>query len=285
MARPTACRKSRAPLIQLHEEASLPAGSLRWTVILRDAAGHPLATGSVADGEYRIRFPGLATFAFRPGEANACFTAAPTTPRHVVDDLFLTAALPLMLQVAGCEALHASAVQMAGGVFAFCGFSGTGKTTFAYGLTRRGHTLYADDVVALSTTGGEPRIYTSPLPYTVNLRPESRRLFGLEANAEISPPPRDTERERLATLVVLAPELDTEIEMTRLSIDVAFAALLPHAFCFFAEPRCAQRAVSAYLDVVAQVPVFRLRFPRNPACLNRALDVLEAHFAQTVVDA
>ena len=108
--------------IRLRDEAGLHDGTFQWKVVQRDPAGSAIALGSVDDGEYRIRFPRLATFAFRAGEGEMRVASAPTTPSHVVEDLFRTAALPLMLQVEGYEAIHASAVQMRGGVVAFCGF-------------------------------------------------------------------------------------------------------------------------------------------------------------------
>ena len=66
--------------IRLREEAGLHDDTLHGKVVLRDPAGSPIAIGSVKDGEYRIRFPRLATFAFHLGADEMRAAPAPTTP-------------------------------------------------------------------------------------------------------------------------------------------------------------------------------------------------------------
>jgi hypothetical protein len=271
------------PAIRLRYEAGLHDGTLKGKVVQRDPAGSPLAIGSVEDGEYRIRFPRLATFAFRPGEGEMRVSSAPTTPRRIVEDLFRTAALPLMLQAEGYEAIHASAVQMPGGVVAFCGFSRAGKTTVAYGLARRGHGMWADDAVILSMPDADRNVLISPrLPHAVNLRPESRRFFGLEQDADVVVRTAESEQDQLVAVVVLAPAARIANEITLLPLDAAFTAVLPHAYCFFAEEGREQRTVTAYLDLVARVPVFRLRFPSGFARFDATLDALQTRLRQAI---
>ncbi len=66
-----------------------------------------------------------------------------------IEDTYRRGVLPLVLQLRGHEVLHASAVSTASGLLVLCGVSGTGKSTFAYGLSRRGYPLWADDAVVL----------------------------------------------------------------------------------------------------------------------------------------
>ena len=270
--------------IRLREEAGLHDGTSQWTIVQRDPAGNALALGRVEDGEYRIRFPRLATFAFRTGEHAMRVSSAPTTPRHIVEDLFRTAALPLMLQVEGYEAIHASAVQMQRGVVAFCGFSGAGKTTIAYGLARRGHTMWADDAVIVSMADAGRNLLTSPhLPQSINLRPESRRFFGLEHDADADLHVAGSDEAPLVALVVLDPSARAAtIDTTPLPLDAAFTSVLPHAYCFFAEEGKEQRTATAYLDLVTRVPVFRLTFPSDFARFDAVLDTLETRLRQAI---
>jgi hypothetical protein len=253
-------------------------------VVLRDPSGRPLAFGSVVAGEYRLSFPGRATFAFRPRDDEVRLCVEPSTPRGLVADLFRTTALPLLLQAEGYEALHASAVQIAGGVVGFCGFSGAGKTTVAFALARRGKPLWADDVVLLLPVAPQARtILTARLPdQPINLRPQSRTYFGVAGDggaphAKLA----DSEEDRLAALVVLERGTPA-VEATRLPIDAALTSLLPHAFCFFADPERRQRTIAAYLDLVAQVPVLAFRFPNGFAKLDVAIDLLESRLQETV---
>jgi hypothetical protein len=63
--------------------------------------------------------------------------------------------LPSISVQLGYEALHASAVNSPSGVVAILAPSGTGKTSVAIELMRRGWGLFADDVLTLADTDGE----------------------------------------------------------------------------------------------------------------------------------
>jgi hypothetical protein len=271
--------------ISLRDDPGLGRGRLQGEVVQRDVVGNVLAIGTVEDGEYRIQFPGKATFAFRRSETEMRVAPEPSTPRDVVLELFRTAALPLMLQAHGYEAIHASAVQMPTGVAAFCGSSGAGKSTVAYGLALRGYGMWADDAVVLSISDGDREVLTPRLPHSVNLRPESRRFFGLQQDTEVAIDSAKSVQDRLAAIVVLATGSHDSREMDPLPLDTALTALLPHAYCFFAERGREQTSVTAYLDLVARVPVFHFQFPSGFAHLNRALDALEARLTQAVARA
>lgn len=66
----------------------------------------------------------------------------------------LTKMLANVSLLRGCEALHASAVDSAQGALAIVAPSGTGKTTLALELMRRGYSLLTDDVLTLATSPG-----------------------------------------------------------------------------------------------------------------------------------
>lgn len=255
----------------LREDDGLGSWTIPGAVVQRDPSGNALAFGTVAEGEYRLRFPGLVTYAFRPGDREIRFAADVRTSRAVVEDLLRTAALPLLLQAVGHEAIHASAVQTAAGVVAFCGFSGAGKTTVAYGLARRGHALWADDVVLLPPQLDPEVVVTVRAPHSVNLRSESAQHFGLGVEPAIST--ASVADDRLAAVVVL--DRGAEPRAALLPLAAALTAILPHAFCFFAAEGREQRTVAAYLDVVARVPVFTFRPPTGFVGFEAKLDQLE----------
>jgi hypothetical protein len=183
-------------------------------------------------------------------------------------------ALPMVLQALGHEVLHASAVCSPRGVTAFCGDSGAGKSTIAHGLHRRGHAAWADDAVALDISPAA--IDAVPLPFDARLRPASAELFGLGAAAirlPVAAPP--------APLPLLAVCVLTRLDaasgppaLERLAPAAAFAALLPHAFCFSLRDVARKRLMlERYLSLIARVPVFRLAFGTAldgvPAILDR----------------
>lgn len=264
----------------LREECDLGSRRVREAIVHSDSDGSPLAFGAVVEGDYRIRFPGLATFAFRPGAGEIRFSAETASTPAVVEDLLRTAALPLLLQAEGYEAIHASAVQTAAGVIAFCGLSGAGKTTVAYGLARRGHALWADDVVLLQPRPDPEVVLSVRAPHAVNLRSESAGFFGADGECPITT--ASTTSDRLAAVVALDRRPEAAADTSRLPLDAALTAILPHAFCFFAEPGRQQATVRAYLDLVARVPVLRFQPPTGFTGFDAALDRLEASLRGTL---
>lgn len=72
--------------------------------------------------------------------------------------------LAVLLEQRGMLILHASAVAVSGGVVAFMGPKGYGKSTMAAALHARGHPLVADDVTAVVVDDGvtgRPMVYPS----------------------------------------------------------------------------------------------------------------------------
>src|SRR5690606_18526516 len=93
----------------------------------------------------------------------------------LIQDSYQRCVLPLVLQAAGTEVLHASAVLTPRGVLALCAESGTGKSTLAYGLSRRGYPLWADDAVAFEAD--ETCTNAMPLPFALRLQRDAVRFF------------------------------------------------------------------------------------------------------------
>jgi hypothetical protein len=67
-------------------------------------------------------------------------------------------AVPHLLALQGQLVLHASAVQLAAGVAAFCGPSGIGKTTLAARFTAAGAAALAEDLLAICFREGRPQV-------------------------------------------------------------------------------------------------------------------------------
>jgi hypothetical protein len=189
--------------------------------------------------------------------------------------------LPLVLQAGGAEVLHASAVYMRAGVVALCGNSGVGKSTTAMALSRRGHPLWADDVVALDMTGPRPEVM--PLSFELRLRAEAASFFGekpggMQRLRPSGPPGNGAEPEsaRLLALCVLSRDDEREsIAVERLGA-AAVPALLTHAYCFSLQQAIfKRRMLQHYLELAAGVPVFAIHFRPGLERLSAVADVIE----------
>jgi hypothetical protein len=206
-----------------------------------------------------------------------------SVPLAVIEETYARSVLPVVLQSRGTEVLHASAVR-AGGVVAFCGASGIGKSTLAFALSRRGHQLWADDAVAIGLR--RPSAIAFSLPFEIRLRPRAVAFFrtARQAAAAVSiPVPRELADQRaapLAAVLVLSRHDegadDRSVHIERLQPTAALPALLAHAYCFSLEdPDLKRRMVERYMALAARVPVYALRFRPGFDLLSRVLDQVE----------
>ena len=96
-----------------------------------------------SDDRYRIDWPGLGTFAFRPGSRDVLVWPEPDAPHEEISDTFDRLLQPVIVQALGKQALHAAA---------FAGPSGTDR-----GLRKRGfreiHSRVCDAAGWLSAAG------------------------------------------------------------------------------------------------------------------------------------
>src|SRR5262245_33775494 len=205
--------------------------------VWRDKQGAITAFAEVMGDKHLLYLPGLATFTFSPCGNEVTAAVPPDVREELVVDAYRRKVLPMAMQVCGREVLHASAIRSSMGVTALCGVSEAGKSTLAYGLSRRGHTLWADDTVAfeISESGGTSIL----LPFSVRLRPASARHFGVDdtrsaANLTHYDFPLGTEAAPLATVCILRRANCTEapVAVRRLSLSEALSAALDHACCF-----------------------------------------------------
>jgi hypothetical protein len=231
--------------------------------------------------DFWIDLPGITRFRFRPASDAVVPVPEPGTEWPTIVDAYLGTALPMAAQaVLGYEAVHASAVITAAGVVAFCGVTEVGKSTFAYGLTARGHGQWGDDAVVFASPVG-PHPVSIQLPFAANLRPASAHYFGH------APPPRvvDLDRHEWRTAPLAAMFLprplppdgsEPVMDIARIPAASAMREVLPHAFRFRPEaPGRRRQMIRSYLDLVARVPVFALTYTRDFAVFSNLLDRVE----------
>ncbi|MDX6610235.1 MAG: hypothetical protein QOF85_2160 [Solirubrobacterales bacterium] len=132
---------------ELEAAWSGPVGPSPWRGQLGD--GQMLTIERGVDGDLRFAYGDRACFRLNPvGDRLGC------APRDATNldwrRVLLNRILPNVSIAHGNEALHACAVETERGVLAVAAPSGTGKSTLARELMRKGRPLFADDVLILS---------------------------------------------------------------------------------------------------------------------------------------
>jgi hypothetical protein len=218
-----------------------------------------------------VHVVGIGAFSFTPDGDEVLAHPLPAATTGLVADTFRRTVVPLALQARGHEVLHASAVRFASGVAAICAVSGTGKSTVAYALARRGPPLWADDAVCFEATAQGVRAV--PLAFSARLRPASADHFGAPGGGDVVMPAPAP----LAAVVLLARAADGEPRVERLAAAEAFPETLTHGYSYRPDdPERTGRMVEAYLALVDAVPVYRLTFAPGLERLDAMLDVIEA---------
>jgi hypothetical protein len=218
-----------------------------------------------------MKVAGVGAFEIAPEEEIRAYPES-AVKVSLIEDAFRRTVLPMALQVRGQEVLHASAVVGPRGVTAFCAVSETGKSTVAYGLSRRGYQLWGDDAVSVGLTEDGPT--SSPLEFRLALRPAAAAFFPTEADVrEVS----SSEATRpLASICVLERANVEAAEITRLASSDAFPVVLSHAYCFDLDDlERKRRMMESYLKLVEQVDAYEVRVPEGLERLPATLDEIE----------
>ena len=250
----------------------LPDPSDPHATVWRDQAGTVCAWGQTVNGEHWIHVPAVAAFVFFPDRPTVSAVAAEAADRDLLEDAFRRTVLPLALQAQGRQVLHASAAEIDGRVAAFCALSGTGKSTVAGALSRRGHALWADDAVCFEIAGRT--VVARGLPFALRLRPESAQLLGGDGadRSEAAPP----DKPLAAVFVLERAPAGTGVQVIPLPQAEAFRAAMTHGYCFTLADADHRRAmIGDYFDLVERVPVHRLRFEPGLGQLDEMLDAIE----------
>jgi len=249
----------------------VPLSNGSGTEVWLDAQGRQVGYGNAREGWLHMR--GVATFTFGPSGVEAI--APEDVAIEKIRDAHRRLVLPLALQALGQEVLHASAVAFEDRAVAFCAESGTGKSTVAYALARRGHAPCADDAVAIRPGRDGPELI--PLPFALRLRPPSAAYYGEEAQPlEVQKP---VASRPLAAICVLQRRGEGT-GIRRLGRAEAFPALLAHAYSFgLSDERRTRRMVEHYLSLASEIPVYRVVLAPGLSNLAGTLDQVEAAVA------
>lgn len=101
-----------------------------------------------------LSFPDVADFLVdKSGREVVCRNASRDSSLATIRHLLIDQVLPLIVNLRGGEALHATAVATPAGVCAFTGRAGSGKSTLAASFVLSGYPLICDDCLTLGGGG------------------------------------------------------------------------------------------------------------------------------------
>ena len=283
----TAARHSRPqvpPLVVASARVSAPPYNRDEAQPWPDRDGVARAFAYVRDGKHWVDVPALGHFSF--GDDAVAVTVIPREDarQDAVIDYYHRVILPVVLHGRGWEVLHASGVVTDRGVVAFSADSQTGKSTIAYGLSRRGYPLYADDTIPF--TIADQVVETLPAPFYVRLRSPSAAFFGVDSGQRIAtgqyavtPLQSHNESVPLAAVCILerGDSLDRglAVEFDRPAPAEALFRLQAQAYYNLENDEREREMIRRYLDLIGRVRIVRVRFRSGLDHVPALLDGIE----------
>jgi hypothetical protein len=261
------------------------AGAGSWFVVWRRPDGDPWLRACRTAAGYRLEYCNCAAFDVdleRGAIAGDAIECTEDMFRHFLVDQVVPLTMSLEAPV-----LHASSAAIEGGLVAFTGPGGAGKSTLATALARRGHAIGADDALFVRARGGE--VTAVPSYPGVRLWDDSTRAVaaGLPGAGRTEPVAKQRFSTGLAfvsgempltRVYVLDPAPAGAIGFRPLSARDAAIELLRETYRLALDDRAAAaREFDALTAIAARVPCWRLSYPRR---LDRSASLaaaVEAH--------
>ena len=193
--------------------------------------------------------------------------------------------LPAAYQICGTQVLHASAVANpnTGKIIAFCGDTGSGKSTFGFGFAQREKwKQIADDRLAFRVENS--KVNPVYIPNNIHLRPNSANHFGQEPYSYELCSWIDTHLE-IDSVFFLQPIKDHKPKTT-LSFEIqpinkadSLKLLLKQAFAMTTQlPKQNQILIRNYLAFANQINPYQLSYTYGFEKLGEIFDAIEEKF-------
>ncbi len=242
------------------------------------------------EGGVTLYYRSIGRFSIRDGRE---IVAEPNSDagEDAVRMVLLGTALGVILHQRGRLVLHGSAVAHEGGVAAFVGDKGWGKSTMAAALHGRGYPLVSDDVVPVDP-GADEAVFVWPGYAQLKLWPDSI-LASLNGDPSSLPRlyatvekralrlPESVRMEPLPLKAVYVLGFGDAVEVVPSSPSRTVAELVRHSYLavLLQLMDALPLHFSQVTQLVRRVPVFELRRPRDLGRLGEVADVVENHLA------
>lgn len=214
--------------------------------------------------------------------------ASVDTSQRLVRHLILGVCTGIALHQQGYLTLHASAVELEGGVAAFVGWKRRGKSTTASALHASGGALVTDDVVAIppgkdaTVLPGFPQMRLDPeaVAAALDTSPDELPRLHEDHQKRIGRADQRFQRRPRPLRCVYVLEWGEDFEITPLRQRDAFVHLLQHSYAqrFLGQTAATPSHFTKVNDLVEAVPVVRLERPRDLDRLPDMVRFVRSHF-------
>ena len=266
------------------ENASADVSIQRQSLAIDDFAAAEQGLLRASPEEALFFYPSVGALLVRCGQ-QILVDPLPGVAESAFSPLILGAAMSVLLSQRGLTALHASCVLMKGEAVAFIGHKGAGKSVMAANLARKGYPLLADDVTAVCQR--EAAVTVIPASLQTRLLPDALSALGVDAAHLPKVHAMSPKRIWRAVGTDLQPMLplrciyvlsqSDDIEIDPLAPVERFVELLRHAY-LSRWSSLAHQAPTHFKQISTlanNVPVFRLRRPRQFSLLPQLIETLE----------
>lgn len=184
--------------------------------------------------------------------------------------------------------LHGSSVTKGNQATIFCGKSGTGKSTLAALLTKKGYSLLADDISVINTVGEK----SSVIPGITNLKLWQDVAEKLYTDYSKFPKVRDqllrykipvslsqkTQETKIQNIVILERKNSKGFELIKIIGAKKFTLLAENTYRmqYIEGLEKSKNHFIKINELIKNVNVFILRRPNSPLLLNELVDFIEA---------
>lgn len=239
------------------------------------------------EGDFLVRFPGLADFLINAASLRVRCRPAPGTSEETLCNIYRNSIIPIIGNHLGALNLHGSAATVGGRALGFMGLSRRGKTTLAGAFARSGHPFLTEDLLSLERVGTRYRV--KPQRPVLRVFPDSAVFLrgtiaagegGDEKQALAASDllPFHTSAADLAGIYVLGPGEASDVVIEEMGRAEALTQILQHAFLLDVEDRPRLRSHFARLaDLIGAVPCYHLDYPRAYEHLPNVVMAIVAH--------
>ena len=287
---------------QLSFDSPSDENQLKWYHHWRLPSGDIAISCARYGDDYFLRFPEWADFQIsQNGVQIQCFAVRGVTDESI-RHLLIDQVIPRVIAHQGRIVLHASAIEVKGGVITFLGESGWGKSTLATSFYEQGYPLLTDDCLLIKSEAG--KIVGIPSYAGSRLWPDSMEAV-VHDKSSVHPVVHYSTKKRIifpdsiknkviqlpikAIFVLASPdesEDSKEITVEHLTGAVMIMELVKHSFHLDVTDRDKILTQFENLGQVTKIvePVYRLSYPRDHALLDDVRKIVQKFASESSIE-